>query len=340
MKKFWQSFKRLARFLLGVFTRRLWLKLLSLALALIIWTYIVSTNTSLTRTKDFDDISVGVGSRAELSDKTLALSTDILEEYRNAIDVTVEVPQSQYTLLKEDNITLSADFSGISSAGKYRVPLRGNTTYGSITRMDPSTILVTVENLDKRENVNLELEIVNADDEAYWYDLDSAGASLNPETITFSGPESLVAKVSRAVVRVDVEGLDRSIRRRGYPVLLLDVNGEIIPSQLLTLSTSNSNVSLNIYPWKTIEVEVDEMALLEKIPEGYELVSYDIQPKTITVAGTSTSTAVKLMLDDVTDVTGTHTYNVIIPSGFKYKSDTEVIMTVNTRPIEDGDIGE
>ena len=342
MSKLFERLKLVGKFILGVFTRRLWLKLISFLLALILWTYIISTNTSLTRTKQLEEIPVSSGSKAELSGRTLALATDIQAEYTDAIDVTVEVPQSQYALLERDNITLTPDFSGINAAGIYEVPLRGNTTYGSITSIDPSTVRVAIENLESR-NFSLGLEILNADDENYWYDIDAASNSLNPRVVTVSGPESLVTNVSRAVVQVDVGG--RTVNpRRGFPVLLEDVNDSVLPTQLLTLTTSASYVSLGIYPKKTLDVAVDESELLKRIPEGYEIVSVTIQPESIIVAAESKTLEaydnLSIRLEDVQDVSGSHSYSVIMPSNFRYKSAAEVTMTVTTRPIEDGADGE
>ena len=342
MSKFFESLKQIGKFLLGVFTRRLWLKVISFVQALILWTYNISTNTSLTRTKQLDEISVASGSKAELSGRTLALATDIQAEYAEAIDVTVEVPQSQYTQLEKDNITLTPDFSGINAAGIYEVPLRGNTTYGSITNLDPSTVRVAVENLESR-NFNLGLEILNADDENYWYDIDTAGNSLNPRTVTVSGPESIVTSISRAVVQVDVEGRTAN-PRRGFSVLLVDAADQVIPARLLTLSTSASYVSLGIYPKKTLDVVYDESELLKRIPEGYEIVSVSLQPESIIVAAESKTLEaydnLSIKMEDVADVSGSHSYSILMPSNFRYKSAAEVTMTVVTRPIEDGADGE
>lgn len=342
MKKFMERLKSVGSFLLGVFTRRLWLKLISFLLALVLWTYIISTNTSLTRTKQLEEISVASGSKAELSGRTLALATDIQADYADSIDVTVEVPQSQYTLLQKDNITLTPDFSGINAAGIYEVPLRGNTTYGSITELSPSTVRVAVENLESR-NFSLSLEILNDDDENYWYDIDTAGNSLNPKIVTVSGPESIVTSIRRAVVQVDVEGRTAN-PRRGFPVLLVDDSDAVIPTQLLTLSTSASYVSLGIYPKKVLDVVFDESELLKRIPEGYEIASVSLQPDSIIVAAESKTLEaydnLSIKLEDVQDVSGSHSYSIIMPSNFRYKSAAEVTMTVITQPIEEDASGE
>ena len=330
MNKTLSYVKRFFRFLLNAFTRRLWLKMLSLLLALLVWAYIISVNTSLTRTKTFSSLSVESGSVTELSAKTLALATDIHSEYAGKIDVTVEVPQSRYAQLTSDNITLTPDFSGINSVGKYEVPLRGNSTYGTVTRISPSTIQVTVEDLISRD-ITAELEIVNEDEENYWYN--TANFTLNPKTITVRGPASLMRSVSRAVVQVDVSGRSSTIRRGYTTVSLMDANDSEIPTQLLTLSTRASIVNLEIYPKKRLEVSVDESLL--HVPEGYEIVSVTVQPDTVVIAAGSDllSQMESLSVDvgDVQDFSGSHSLKLLMHSDVKYYSASEVTLTVTTR---------
>ena len=340
MNKFADVLKRLFKFVWSVLTRRLWLKILSLILALILWTYIISTNTSRTRTKSFSGISVGTGSVSELSSRALSLATNVTVDYAEAIDVKVEVPQSQYSQLEAENITLTADFTGITAAGKYEVPLVGNSTYGTITRLSPSTILVTIEDQVSR-NVSVELEIINADDEDYWYA--SSAATVEPKVITVSGPASIMRSVSRAVVQVDVSTRTTSLRRGYTTVSFKDSNDNDIPTQLLTVSTRASIVSLDIYPKKKLELYVDETQL--HVPEGYQVTSVTLQPEAVVVAGStdllSSLDSLSVDVSDMPDASGTHSCKVVIPSDIKYCSASEVTLTVSTAPIEDqADEGE
>ena len=132
-----------ARAVWSFLTRLLWLKLLSLLLALVLWTYIISSTPSLTRTKLIENVSVTPSGANTLSAYTLAVSTDIFTSYQNSVDVSVTVPQSQYPLLAARNIRVTPDFTGISSPGTYDVPLVATTTYGTVSKITPSTISVT-----------------------------------------------------------------------------------------------------------------------------------------------------------------------------------------------------
>ncbi|MBR4428308.1 MAG: hypothetical protein IKS78_03035, partial [Clostridia bacterium] len=163
----------IARAVWGILTRRLWLKLLSLLLALVLWTYIISSTPSLTRTKLIENVSVTPSGANTLSAYTLAASTDIFAAYQSSIDVSVVVPQSQYSLLAARNIRVTPDYTGIRSPGTYDVPLVAATTYGTVSKINPSTISVTIENLDSRV-LSIEPEFVGEDSDKYWYGESSA----------------------------------------------------------------------------------------------------------------------------------------------------------------------
>ena len=259
----------IARAVWGILTRRLWLKLLSLLLALVLWTYIISSTPSLTRTKLIENVSVTPSGANTLSAYTLAASTDIFAAYQNSIDVSVVVPQSQYSLLAARNIRVTPDYTGIRSPGTYDVPLVATTTYGTVSKINPSTISVTIENLDSRV-LSIEPEFVGEDSDKYWYG--ESSANLNPQQITVSGPASLVGQVKSVKAVVDTSGL-------------LDADENALPTTLLTRSSNTCYVVLEVYPKKALNVTVDTDQL--KLKEGYQIDSVSFQPSQITVAGSA-----------------------------------------------------
>ncbi|MCR4577635.1 MAG: hypothetical protein K5784_06995, partial [Clostridiales bacterium] len=166
---------RIWKWTLKVLTRRLWLKLISLVLAVILWTYIVMNVSSLTRTKTIENLSVTVPASSTLPSQ-LAVSTDIAGIYQKSIDVTVSVPQNEYSKLTSRNIRITPDYSSIRSAGEYDVPLTAVSTYGEVVRLSPASISVTVESLDSRV-FTPQMEIINRDTGTYWYSEDTAALS-------------------------------------------------------------------------------------------------------------------------------------------------------------------
>lgn len=333
MKRFISYFKanapRFFRWLLGVFTRRLPLKIVSLVLAFILWTYIVNTNSSLTRVRYISGLTVSSGSVATLNQYSLSLASDVSEQSQNGITVSVELPQSRYAALTAKNIRLTPDYSSIRSAGTYDVPIIATSTYGEVVRVNPSTVRVEIESTDSR-NLSTEVELTGADNDAFWYNLDTS--ALNPAQITVSGPASLVQTVSHVVAEVDVS--DRTANfRRSTKVDLYGPDGTPIESGLLNKSSSTCLVRVEIYPKKTLGVYADPDQI--KLKEGYEVLDISFQPSSITVAGESELLAGFEYLpletgDSSEEIDKTFTTRLSVGGldDFKYVSARNVYMTV------------
>ena len=333
MKKLWSYVRLYApRFLKaagGVLTRRLWLKLLSLGLALLIWVYIISNTPSLTRERTITDLSVTATYSSSLSGYTLAVATDIASEYQNYVDVTVELPQSQYARLTSRNIRVTPDYTGIRTPGVYEVPLVATTTYGNVTRINPSTVSVTIENLDSRL-ISVEPVFLNEDTDTYWYAENSI--SINPQQITVSGPASMVQNVSKVQVELDVSGRSSSVRR-SCTTSLVNAEDEPLTTRLLTRSSNSCYVTLDIYPKKSLEVYADPSQLTAA--EGYTIDSISFQPASVTVAGESALLNeleyLPLDIPDLGEVSATFSRTLSLSQldDLKYVSTRSVYMTVN-----------
>ena len=145
-RRFWQ-----------VLSRRFWMKLLSLALAILVWNYVVSSNNSITRTKTITGVNGYVTSQSTLTTYGLALLTDPSEALSN-VTVRLEVAQSHYSQASADNVQVMLDLSSVRTAGTQEVPLKANSTYGRVTEILPETVTLNFETLDSRLiPVNVEL---------------------------------------------------------------------------------------------------------------------------------------------------------------------------------------
>ncbi|MGX8705926.1 MAG: hypothetical protein ACSW8J_05030, partial [bacterium] len=83
--------------------RNLWLKLLSLLLAILLWNYVISTNTSITRAKVISGLTGYVTGQTTLNANRLALLTDPSDQLSN-ISVTVDVPQAYFPRVNTENV--------------------------------------------------------------------------------------------------------------------------------------------------------------------------------------------------------------------------------------------
>ncbi len=274
---FYRNSPRPVRWIIGSLSNNLGYKLLSLLLAILLWNYVIATNTSITRTKAIYNLTGTVSGLSTLSENKLALS-ESPEEALSDITVTVETPQADYSRVSSDNVQVALDLSNVRATGTQEVPLRATTSYGRVRSISPEMLTLTFEKLDSR-NVAVN-SVIEGQADGYWYNVSRS----NPSILTISGAASVVQSITSARVVADVRGMtDSTVTARPY--VLLDAAGKIIPQDMLNCSTSSISVSVDIYPCRDIPVSNDRESVITGTPaEGYEVQSVTIQPQSIQVA--------------------------------------------------------
>ncbi len=277
------------RWIIGSLSNNLGYKLLSLLLAIMLWNYVITTNTSITRSKTVYNLTGRVTGQSVLSDNKLALTNDP-QSVLSGITVTVEAPQADFSRVSPDNVQVMLDLSNVRNAGTQEVPLRATTSYGRVRSIMPETLTLTFENLDSR-NVAVNSEIIGRSDE-YWYNVSRS----NPSVLAVSGAASIVQNIATAKITADVSGMESSTII-ALPYMLLDSAGEEVPQGMLNCSTSSISVSIDIYPCRDIPVSLDPESLIKGTPaEGFEVQSVSVQPEAIQVA------AERELLDSITEL--------------------------------------
>lgn len=333
MKKFGGfKIRELLRTIKEALLNRIFLKIISVVFALLIWAYIIDTTPDLTRSRFVEGLSVSVTGTTSLNNYGLALATDVYQEYQGMIDANVDVSQKEYARLSGDNVNVFLDVSNIRSAGMHEIPLTATTTRGTVTNLYPESITVRVEYLDTRE-VPIEVEMTGTTKDDYWYSVNEQ--SVNPQTVTVSGPASVVQDAARAVAQIDITGQASSFRRAAI-LRLQDAEGESISTRLLTRSSSTCSVSVDVYPTKEIPVTADATQIV--VADGFEIAEITFQPATITIAAQSA------LLDGIEELpveipdnmpvlNKTYTKRLSLSKlpDFKFMSTNQVYMTITLR---------
>ncbi len=287
--KFYKNAPKPVRWIIGSLSNNLGYKLLSLVLAVLLWSYVISTNTSITRTKTIYGLTGYPSGQSTLTDHRLALTEDPTKAL-SGVSVTVEAPQADYSKVSADNVLVTLDLSNVRTAGSQQVPLRATTSYGRVRSISPATLTLGFETLDAR-NVSVNTEITDART-GLWYNV----TRCNPAVLTVSGASSVVQSIASAKVAVDVSAMESSTIK-ALPYVLLDAAGEEINQALLNCSTSSVSVSLDIYPSREIPVSTEYADVVTGQPaQGYVLQSVSVQPVTLQVA------AERELLDSLTEL--------------------------------------
>lgn len=267
-----------ARRFWAILSRRFWTKLLSFILAIILWNYVINSNTSITRSKTITGVNGYITGQSTLSTYGLALLTDP-SELIDDVTVRLEVAQAVYSQASTQNVQVTLDLSNVRTAGTQQVPLRASSNYGRVSSILPASVALTFEPLDSRLlPVNVEASGTRRAD--YWYNV---GRS-NPSAITVTGAASVVRSLSQARVYSDVSDATEGYYR-AEPFVLLDGAGNEVSSYMLNSSVSSISVTMDIYPTKELPISVaPENVVSGRVADGYTITDISIQPQSVTVA--------------------------------------------------------
>ena len=262
----------------GVLSRNVWMKVLSLLLAILLWNYVVTNNASITRQKVISGLNGYLTNQSTLTANKLALLDDA-EEMMQDITVRIEAPQADYPRVSAENVKVTLDLSSVRTAGTQQVPLRATTVYGRVVSIYPETMKLTFETLDSRViPVNVQASGEKRDD--LWYSI----SRTNPVSITVSGAASVVRSLTQARVNSDVTGAEEGYMR-AEPYTLIDASGEQVSQAMLSCSSSSITVTMEIYPTKDVPIaSLPENVITGSPAEGYEITEISIQPETVNVA--------------------------------------------------------
>ncbi|MGI6239338.1 MAG: YbbR-like domain-containing protein, partial [Christensenellales bacterium] len=303
-------------------------KLLSFAFAIMLWSYVISSNQAITRTKTINDLTGYVSGQATLDVYGLALLTDTTEALRD-ISVQVDVPLANYSQVTAESVQVVLDVSSVRTAGTQAVPLKATTSHGSVANIYPSSLTLTFETLDARA-IPVNVLLSGGEDEAYWHNV----SRINPQQITVTGATSLVQSVNYAIVNCDVAGRAESFTT-AQTFILVDGTGAEVAQTMLNRSASSITVGVDVYPTKDIEISaaVDDI-LLGQVAPGYQIESISVQPESVTVAadpellGAIDKLIIQPIEIDAPSQSFTKRATIAGLTDFKYISSEQVYVTV------------
>lgn len=326
-EQIWAAVKALAARLWRIVSHNLVWKILSVVIAVLMWSYIVSADSSITRTKVLGSVDVSLSGQSVLQSRLLAVVMDE-DEALASVRVKVKVPQANYARVTADSVSVELDLSKVRQTGRQEVELVGTTAYGEVVQITPSTLEVDIEPMDTRV-VPVNVALQNQDEDKYYYVVSQS----NPSQLTISGASSVVQRIAQAQALVNVEGMSTG-RNVSVKYALLDEEGNEV-TQLVSKPTSSVMIGLSINPIARLSVDSSiETATTGTLPEGYKITRVEVQPETITVAGDpSLLGELDVLTFEQVNVTGrTQSFSTVAAvnalDAMKYVSTRQVTVTV------------
>ena len=221
--------------------------LLSVVVAFGLWLYVITVVSP--ESKDtFHGIRVELINEDALHEKRLMVITDHIPT------VTLELlgNRSDLSKVNPSNITVVADLSKISHAGEqdlyYTVNVPGNSI--SIENQSPSSIKVTVV---ERASKEVPVVVTYNGKVPEGFLTDRENQTLDHETVTVTGPASVIDKIAQANITVDLEGQRETIHQ-SYQYTLCDAKGNAVDAGNVVTDVMEINLTLKIQRVKEIQL--------------------------------------------------------------------------------------
>lgn len=261
-------------------TKNIYLKIISLIIAVIGWFIVVwSIDPDVTTVLKDVPIQIGV---SELTVQKMGLN--IIDGNNVFATVHIKGNRNVIGVIKNDDVVLTASTANIVEAGTYELEVNAsvkNQIYKDIkfSAINPSVVKVKV---DKVVTKVVPVEVIcNGVMVPDGYMLEKAVPSVDELVIT--GPEKDVEKVDKGVVICDVnKKIDKTLKVVNDVVLkskdLIDID-----TKYINLNNEVINVTIPVLKKKVLPVTIDFINKPKDLP--IEELQYSIEPKEIEIAG-------------------------------------------------------
>lgn len=308
--------------------------LLSLLLAVMFWMYVrleVDPEDSTT----IHNVPIELTGTNVLTGQGLTVTGISTETVDLRVSATVSVIDN--LIRYRDDIYIPLDVSRLTE-GENRLtyqpkwPENFNTSDVVLQGKDPGTITVTVGKL-YTSTFNVDFRLDGQVAEGY----QMGTPTIEPTTVTVSGSAEEVSKVAKVVAVLENENLDQRFAG-DLPLTLLDSQGNPLTDLNVTLSSDTAYVVVPVVVEKEVRLTVNFQNGGGATEDD---ITYDIDPKTITVSGEESDinnlTELSIGSIDLAKVVGTNTFTFPIsldPSLENVSGETDATVTVTVKGLD------
>lgn len=252
--------------------------LLSLAIAVGLWTYVITVEQPESE-ETYYDIPVVLQNENILAERGLMIVSE-----RPTVTLHLSSTRTNLNQLNESNINVIANVNSVVTPGTHELPYSvsypGNIPSGSVTRQNskPNMITLKVEN-----RITKPVPVVPVYNGSVPEGMlaDKENIQLDYTAIEVSGPESVVGQITQAVITVDLQDQTETIAQE-YVYTLCNDAGEPVNSRWVTTNAEVVNLTLQIQRVKEIALKV---TVVSGGGASEQTSSVDVSPKTILISG-------------------------------------------------------
>ena len=292
----------------------LWI-IVSLAISFLFWVYVTINEGEYTQT--FENVSVVFKGAEAMRD---AQGLIVTEQSRSEVSVTLKGSRREISKLRDNDIQAVIDLSSITRPGMnsnyyYSVSFvpEVDESVVNVESRSPRTVSFTV---DRYSYKYVEVKGQFNGNVAEGYKAYVSDMVFEPSTIRINGPEEEISAVDSALVVIERNDVDSTIRAElGYT--LLDINGEQLPLGGMVPETDTVSVTLPVTAVKSVPLTLN---VIHGAGTSDANVRIECEPKEILISGDPEilKGINRIALDslDLTEFSSTYeeTYAIVLPN--------------------------
>lgn len=319
----------------------IWLKLLAVVISVLLWLVVVNVSDPVISTT-FTGVPVEVTGVDQLTQEGKVYKLIGPE----SVTVTVSAKRSILDIIGKDNLKAVADLRLLDDErGKVSLKVESNKYNEKIESMKAKEeqVEIAIDNLMRKQ---LPINAVVQGQPAEEYVV--GDVTMDQNIVRISGPEQVVARVSRVAAEVSIEGMNSNISTT-VELRYYDAQGEIVPKTDITSNISSVAMVTDILGTKTVPIRAN---IVGEPANGYGLTGeIKIKPSEITIAGKNSALkniseivipADKVPVDELTDkVKYTLDLSDYLPDGIRFadsEQDTTLKVTIGIGQKQEKDI--
>lgn len=247
----------------------LYLKVLSLLVAVVLWVY-VSNEMNPTKEQEFKDMGVDIRGSAS----NLAVS-----ELPGSVSVRVQGSQDVIADLSPRSIEVFVDLSN-AKVGKNSVPVQVRVPPEiKVVDLKPQQVALKIEPLSEKQ---VPVKVRAGDGVAKGYK--TAAIQTKPDEVIVRGPKSLVDKVNMATVDINIRNKQKTFSET-IPVRVVDDVGAFVEERVVKTVPPVVDVLVSIVP-DLPSKQVKVLPVINGEPkQGYAITMTVVDPPELVITG-------------------------------------------------------
>ena len=271
---------------------KIWSFLLSLAIAFVLWFYVI-TVVSPGSTDTVYDIPVVFEGETVLTEDRGMMITSLTDDMQ--VDLKLSGNRTDLAKVNRGNITIKVNLARVYDPGEheltYDIIFPGDVPQGALTTESkyPETIKLNVE---KRIRKPLEVKVNFLGSAEENFMVDTENRILDYPVINVSGPSSVIELIDHAKIDVDLTGRMESVSE-SFRYVLCDEEGNPVDVSMVTTDVAEVHLDVKIQRFKQIPLV---MQLSYGAGAWEDSVEVNVEPGIISVSGG------EMLLQDVNEV--------------------------------------